>query len=148
MTYGIPVSIPTPSTGYGPSNVFTAGTSMSSAIMTMTATGSLGWNDTARQAAIVISSDTGDIYRGHMNKGAGLFERLEKLERMLGILSRQRSLEDEYPPLRQTGEEYESVCERAIASIIDVAAKELGDLRDRYEGEVEQARVYMALKGE
>lgn len=148
MSYTIPVSIPSTGTGYGLSNVSTTSASASSAIMSITATGALGWNDTSHQAAIVISSDTGDIYRGSMNKGAGLFERLEKLERMLGILSRQRSLEDEYPPLKQTGEEYESVCERAIASIIDVAAKELGDLRDRYEGEAEQAKVYMALRRE
>lgn len=146
MSYAIPVSMPTTGTVYKLSNVAVSGTS--SSIMTMTATGAIGWNDPTHQAAIVISSDTGDIYRGKKRDGLGVFERLEKLERMLGILSRQRSLEESYPPLKQTGEEYERVCERAIASIIDVAAKELGDLRDRYEAEADQARVYIELSRE
>lgn len=146
MSYTISAPMPATGTVYKLSNVSVSGTA--SATMTMSSTGSIGWTDPAYQAAIVISSDTGDIYRGRKRDGLGVFERLEKLERMLGILSRQRSLEESYPPLKQTGEEYERVCERAIASIIDVAAKELGDLRDRYEAEVDQARIYVELSRE
>lgn len=132
---------------YPLSNVYTSG---SSSVITMsgTATASIMTITPEHQGAIVIAAEDGDIYRGKSVKGNGIFHRLEKLERMLGILSRQRSLEDAYPPLRQTGEEYELACNRAIASIIEAAATELSGLRDRYESEAKQARVYVELSRE
>ena len=105
--------------------------------------GAPGWSDVTTQTTIVIGKD-GEIYRGNDRKN-GLFQRLERLERMLGILHRDADLESQWEPLREIGDAYDEVCDEAIRRISEVVAGELKVLQDQYEDAKTQAKVYIKL---
>ena len=108
--------------------------------------GGPGWSDISTQTTIVIGKD-GEIYRGNDRKN-GLFQRLERLERMLGILHRDSDLEAQWEPLRDIGDAYDDICDEAIRRISEVVAGELKVLQDQYEDCKTQARVYIKLSKE
>lgn len=148
------ITLPATGTGYNTTPYVTVtglggggGTTSGSLPQSGSNWGVISVTSSAPQATIVISNE-GEIYRGATSKGTGLFERLEKLERMLGILRRERGLEDQYEPLREIGDRYEAACDEAIAKIIDTAAIDLGALARSYENAITQARVYIALTKE
>jgi len=111
-----------------------------------TGTGGPGWSDIKTNTTIVIDKD-GEIYRGNDRKN-GLFQRLERLERMLGILHRDTDLEAQWEPLRDIGDAYDDICDEAIRRISEVVAGELKVLQDQYEDCKTQARVYIKLSKE
>ena len=135
----------------GPYTITTTGgggggfTSGSGTYLTNTTTG-IAWDNGLSQQAKITISEGGDIYQGHDTKRAkGVFQRLERLERMLGILHRKWDLEADYEPLRQIGDEYDAVCDDAIAKISEAVFGELKAIQDRYEEAMDQAKVYRAL---
>lgn len=88
----------------------------------------------------------GDIYQ-MSNKAAsdGLFYRMERLERMMGILRRDTALENAYQPLKEAGDKYDKVLDDAIADIMNIAITTMKQHADDYEQLKTEAIVYRAL---
>jgi hypothetical protein len=111
---------------------------------TTTATGATTWGTGGREA-IRISAD-GDIFQGgNTNADDGLFARLERLERLMGIMQRDRSLERDYEPMRVLGDDYDDAVDAAIESLMEVTLHQLKHLEQEYESMREQAKVWRAL---
>lgn len=94
-----------------------------------------------------ITLHDGDIYRmttGNQVKD-GVFDRLERLERMMGILRRDKALENAYDPLREAGDKYDAVLDHAIADIMNIAINTMKQHADDYERLKSEAKVYQAL---
>lgn len=94
-----------------------------------------------------ITLHDGDIYRmttGNQIKD-GVFDRLERLERMMGILRRDKALENAYDPLREAGDKYDAVLDHAIADIMNIAINTMKQHADDYERLKSEAKVYQAL---
>lgn len=89
----------------------------------------------------------GDIYQMSDGKVAdnGLFDRLERLERMMGILRRDKGLENVYKPLQEAGDKYDAVLDNAIADIMNIAINTMKQHADDYEQLKTEAKVYHAL---
>ena len=47
----------------------------------------------------------------------GLFERVERIERAIGITQRNRKLEEQYPDLEQAGKDYEAAIDAALGNV-------------------------------
>ena len=112
-----------------------------------------GWQDhvignNASNAGITLKD--GDIYR--MSTGNqvsdGVFNRLERLERMMGIMRRDSDLENVYKPLADAGNKYDQVLDTAIADIMNIAINTMKQHADDYERLTVEARVYRALTKE
>lgn len=145
------ITIPTTGTGYSGSQLITVtagggggGGYATSPMFLSTGTGP-GYSTVDGNRATITLSANGEIYRGPERKGNGVFERLERLERMLGILHRDANLEALWPPLRDIGDAYDEICDEAIRRISEVVAGELKALHDQYEDGKTQANVYMTL---
>jgi hypothetical protein len=111
---------------------------------TTTATGATTWGTGGREA-IRISAD-GDIFQGgNTNADDGLFARLERLERLMGIMKRDRSLERDYEPMSKLGDDYDDAVDAAIQTIMDVTLHKLQHMEQEYESMREQAKVWRAL---
>lgn len=94
-----------------------------------------------------ITLQDGDIYRmttGNQVKD-GVFDRLERIERMMGILRRDKALENAYEPLREAGDKYDAVLDDAIADIMNIAINTMKQHADDYERLKNEAKVYHAL---
>ena len=112
-----------------------------------------GWQPALRSVDITSSGITlqdGDIYR--MSTGDqvkdGVFNRLERLERMMGIMRRDSDLENVYKPLADAGNKYDQVLDTAIADIMNIAINTMNQHADDYERLTVEARVYRALTKE
>lgn len=109
-----------------------------------------GWEPALTTVDITRSGITlqdGDIYRmttGNQVKD-GVFDRLERLERMMGILRRDKALENAYDPLREAGDKYDAVLDDAIADIMNIAINTMKQHADDYERLKNEAKVYHAL---
>jgi len=102
------------------------------------------WTNTSRPS-ISISAD-GDIFQGSAtNSDDGLFARLERLERLMGIMKRDRNLECDYEPMRQLGDAYDDAVDAAISEIMAVTLGKLQHMEEEYESMREQAKVWRAL---
>ena len=111
---------------------------------TTTTTGATTWGTGGREA-IRISAD-GDIFQGgNSNADDGLFARLERLEQLMGIMRRDRSLESDYEPLRKLGDDYDDAADAAIQTIMDTTLNKLKHMEQEYESMREQAKVWRAL---
>ena len=84
----------------------------------------------------------------HKNASDGVFNRLDRLERMMGILRRDNSLESVYTPLKEAGDKYDKVLDTAIADIMDVAIHTMKQHADDYDRLTIEAKVYHALTKE
>jgi hypothetical protein len=92
-----------------------------------------------------ISAD-GDIFQGgSTNADDGVFARLERLERLMGIMQRDRSLERDYEPMRQLGDAYDDAIDAAISEIMAVTLHKLKHMEEEYDSMREQAKVWRAL---
>ena len=112
--------------------------------LTTNTTGGTSWQQQGREV-MRISAD-GDIFQGgSTNADDGLFARLERLERLMGIMHRDRSLERDYEPMRQLGDAYDDAVDAAIQTIIDVTLHKLQHMEQEYESMREQAKVWRAL---
>ena len=93
-----------------------------------------------------IRISAGDIFQGGVsNADDGLFARLERLERLMGIMRRDRSLEHDYEPMRQLGDAYDDAVDDAIQAIMEVTLGKLKAMEQEYESMREQAKVWRAL---
>lgn len=112
-----------------------------------------GWTDRTTLATVNIDTggitllENGDIYQ--MSSGNkvsdGVFDRLERIERMMGILRRDKMLENTYEPLREAGDKYDAVLDHAIADIMNIAINTMKQHADDYERLKNEAKVYHAL---
>jgi hypothetical protein len=146
------ITLPSAGTGYITTPYITVtgaggggGTGYSGQILTTTTTtGATTWGSGGRET-IRISAD-GDIFQGgHTNADDGLFARLERLERLMGIMRRDRSLESDYEPMRVLGDAYDDAVDAAIQTIMDVTLHKLAHMEQEYESMREQAKVWRAL---
>lgn len=121
------------------------GTGYSGQILTTntTNTGDTTWGTGGREA---IRISAGDIFQGGVsNADDGLFARLERLERLIGIMRRDRTLEGDYEPMRQLGDAYDDAVDDAIQAIMEVTLGKLKAMEQEYESMREQAKVWRAL---
>ena len=121
------------------------GTGYSGQILTTTTTntGTTSWQTGGREN---IRISAGDIFQGGVsNADDGLFARLERLERLMGIMRRDRSLESDYEPMRKLGDAYDDAVDAAIQTIMDITLHKLEHMEQEYESMREQAKVWRAL---
>ena len=119
------------------------GTGYSGQILTTTNTGATSWQTGGRET---IRISAGDIFQGGVsNADDGLFARLERLERLMGIMRRDRTLEGLYEPMRQLGDAYDDAVDDAIQAIMEVTLGKLKAMEQEYESMREQAKVWRAL---
>ena len=95
-----------------------------------------------------ITLQDGDIYRMSDKATTGVFDRLERLERMMGILRRDRTLESVYKPLQEAGDKYDNILDTAIADIMNIAIDTMKSHADYYDQLTVEAKVYHALTKE
>jgi len=143
------VTINTSGTGYSGMHIISTGT-----------TGNTGWNlaggggggslvnnnVSAKFTNNLVIDEHSDIYKSSQSsKELGVFQRLLRLERMLGILQRNRDLEANWPPLREIGDAYDAACDKAIQKISDMVAVDLKHMHEQYQDAVSQAKMYVTL---
>lgn len=98
------------------------------------------------QAPAIIMQNDGDIYKdSNRSKSAGVFNRLERIEEMMGILRRNRALEEIYKPLEDAGDLYDAVLEDAISAIMEITTTHMKKYAIQYDELAEQADVYRKL---
>ena len=146
------ITMASPGTGYITTPYLTVtygggggGTGYSGQILTTntTNTGDTTWGTGGREA---IRISAGDIFQGGVsNADDGLFARLERLERLMGIMRRDRTLEGDYEPMRQLGDAYDDAVDDAIQAIMEVTLGKLKAMEQEYESMREQAKVWRAL---
>ena len=146
------ITLPSAGTGYITTPYITVtgaggggGTGYSGQILTTTTTntGATSWQTGGREN---IRISAGDIFQGGVsNADDGLFARLERLERLMGIMRRDRSLESDYEPMRMLGDAYDDAVDAAIQTIMDVTLHKLEHMEQEYESMREQAKVWRAL---
>ena len=148
------ITMASPGTGYITTPYITVtvagggggGTGYSGQILTTntTNTGATSWQTGLGRETIRISA--GDIFQvGVSNADDGLFARLERLERLMGIMRRDRTLEGDYEPMRQLGDAYDDAVDDAIQAIMEVTLGKLKAMEQEYESMREQAKVWRAL---
>jgi hypothetical protein len=121
------------------------GTGYPNQVLTTTTGGTNTWTTIGSRETISISAD-GDIFQGGAtNSDDGLFARLERLERLMGIMKRDRNLERDYEPMRKLGDDYDDAVDAAIQTIMDVTLHKLQHMEQEYESMREQAKVWRAL---
>ena len=140
-------------TGYGNNGYITVtgagggGGGYANQVLTTNTGGTTTWATSGRET-IRISAE-GDIFQGgSTNADDGLFARLERLERLMGIMHRDRNLERDYEPMRQLGDAYDDAVDAAIQTIMDVTLGKLQHMEQEYESMREQAKVWRALSKE
>ena len=147
------ITMASPGTGYITTPYITVtvagggggGTGYSGQILTTntTNTGDTTWGTGGRET---IRISAGDIFQGGVsNADDGLFARLERLERLMGIMRRDRTLEGHYEPMRQLGDAYDDAVDDAIQAIMEVTLGKLKAMEQEYESMREQAKVWRAL---
>ena len=146
------ITMASPGTGYITTPYITVtgaggggGTGYSGQILTTntTNTGDTTWGTGGRET---IRISAGDIFQGGVsNADDGLFARLERLERLMGIMRRDRSLESDYEPMRKLGDDYDDAVDAAIESIMFITLHKLKHMEQEYESMREQAKVWRAL---
>ena len=146
------ITLPSAGTGYITTPYITVtgaggggGTGYSGQILTTTTTntGATSWQTGGREN---IRISAGDIFQGGVsNADDGLFARLERLERLMGIMRRDRSLESDYEPMRMLGDAYDDAVDAAIQTIMDVTLHKLAHMEQEYEIMRQQAKVWRAL---
>ena len=113
-------------------------------VLTTNTGGTTTWATSGRET-IRISAD-GDIFQGgSTNADDGVFARLERLERLMGIMQRDRNLERDYEPMRQLGDAYDDAIDAAISEIMAVTLHKLKHMEEEYDSMREQAKVWRAL---
>ena len=152
---GMVTSITVPSAGTGYTTSTTpyitvtgggggGGTGYANQVLTTNTGGTTTWATGGRET-IRISAE-GDIFQGgSTNADDGVFARLERLERLMGIMQRDRSLERDYEPMRQLGDAYDDAVDAAISEIMAVTLHKLRHMEAEYDSMREQAKVWRAL---
>ena len=143
------ITMASPGTGYITTPYITVtgavggGGGYSGQILTTTTTGDTTWGTGGRET---IRISAGDIFQGGVsNADDGLFARLERLERLMGIMRRDRSLESDYEPMRKLGDDYDDAVDAAIESIMFITLHKLEHMEVEYNSMREQAKVWRAL---
>jgi len=138
-------------TGYGNNGYITVtgagggGGGYANQVLTTNTGGSTTWTGVGGREVMRISAD-GDIFQGgSTNADDGVFARLERLERLMGIMRRDRSLERDYEPMRQLGDAYDDAVDAAISEIMAVTLHKLKHMEEEYDSMREQAKVWRAL---
>jgi hypothetical protein len=107
---------------------------------------SLVWANTTANKVVIRVSGKGDIFQGDTaHDNDGVFARLARLERLMGIMQRDHHLERDYEPMRELGESYDDAIDSAIQQIMDAALHQLKHMEDEYECMREQAEMWRAL---
>ena len=149
---GMPTSITVPSAGTGYTTSTTpyitltgGGSGYANQVLTTNTGGTTTWTGVGGREVMRISAD-GDIFQGgSTNADDGVFARLERLERLMGIMQRDRSLERDYEPMRQLGDAYDDAVDAAISEIMAVTLHKLKHMEEEYDSMREQAKVWRAL---
>ena len=102
-------------------------------------------NNIVQTPAVILHND-GDIYQdSDRSKSAGVFNRLKRIEEMMGILRRDYKLENVYEPLAEAGDKYDAVLEQAIAEIMEITSTHMKKFAEDYDELAIQAKVYRKL---
>ena len=102
-------------------------------------------NNVVQTPAVILHND-GDIYQdSDRSKSAGVFNRLDRIEEMMGILRRNYKLENIYEPLAEAGDRYDAVLEKAIAEIMEITTTHMKKYANEYDELTTQAEVYRKL---
>ena len=102
-------------------------------------------NNVVQTPAVILHND-GDIYQdSDRSKSAGVFNRLDRIEEMMGILRRNYKLENIYEPLAEAGDRYDAVLEQAIAEIMEITTTHMKKYANEYDELTTQAEVYRKL---
>ena len=102
-------------------------------------------NNIVQTPAVILSND-GDIYQdSNRSISGGVFNRLERIEEMMGILRRNHKLEHIYEPLAEAGDRYDAVLEQAIAEIMKITSTHMKKYAEDYDELAMQAEVYRKL---
>jgi len=72
----------------------------------------------------------------------GLFQRVERIERALGISQRNREMESKYPDLKAAGAEYEASIDQAMADV----RRQLSAATDKYTRAADECEIMEKLK--
>ena len=106
---------------------------------------SASMNNIVQTPAVILGND-GDIYQdSNRSIEGGVFNRLERIEEMMGILRRNYKLEHIYEPLAEAGDRYDAVLEKAIAEIMEITSTHMKKYAEDYDELVMQAEVYRKL---
>jgi hypothetical protein len=98
------------------------------------------------QTPAVTLTNGGDIYQdSDKSISGGVFNRLERIEEMMGILRRDYKLEYIYEPLAEAGDRYDAVLEKAIAEIMEITSTHMKKYAEEYDELAVQADVYRKL---
>ena len=84
----------------------------------------------------------GDIFQDRAREAGGVFARLERL---IGIMQRDRDLERDYEPMRQLGDAYDIAVEAAIQAVLDITLDKFAHMEQEYEDLRQQAEMWRAL---
>jgi hypothetical protein len=141
------VTINTSGTGYSGMHIISTGTSGTTGYKFASGGGgSLVDKIYTKFTNNLVIDEHSDIYKSSQStKELGVFQRLLRLERMLGILQRNRDLEANWPPLREIGDAYDAACDKAIQKISDMVAVDLKHMHEQYQDAVSQAKMYVTL---
>lgn len=102
-------------------------------------------NNVVQTPAVILHND-GDIYQdSDRSISGGVFNRLERIEEMMGILRRDYKLENVYEPLAEAGDKYDAVLEQAIAEIMEITSTHMKKFAEDYDELAIQAKVYRKL---
>jgi hypothetical protein len=112
---------------------------------TGTITTSASMDNIVRAPAVTLTNG-GDIYQeSDRSISGGVFNRLERIEEMMGILRRDYKLEYIYEPLAEAGDRYDAVLEKAIAEIMEITSTHMKKYAEEYDELAMQADVYRKL---
>ena len=115
-------------------------------INTGTITTSASMDNIVHAPAVVTLTNGGDIYQdSDTSISGGVFNRLERIEEMMGILRRDYKLEYVYEPLAEAGDRYDAVLEKAIAEIMEITSTHMKKYAEEYDELAMQAKVYRKL---
>ena len=87
----------------------------------------------------------GDIFQDRAREAGGVFARLERLERLIGIMQRDRNLERDYEPMQQLGDAYDIAVEAAIQAVLDITLDKFAHMEQEDEDLRQQAEMWRAL---
>jgi hypothetical protein len=115
-------------------------------INTGTITTSASMDNIVQAPAVVTLTNGGDIYQdSDTSISGGVFNRLERIEEMMGILRRDYKLEHIYEPLAEAGDRYDAVLEKAIAEIMEITSTHMKKYAEEYDELAMQADIYRKL---
>lgn len=98
------------------------------------------WDGDAVPDVTITAQPAPDVTRD--SDPEGLFQRVERIERALGISQRDRDMESKYPDLEAAGAEYEAAIDQAMADV----RRQLSAATDKYTRAADECEIMEKLK--